>query len=261
MSAIAQAPVLVHHDGAIATVTLNRPERRNGVTVPMCIALHVALREIAASDARVVILRGAGTDFSVGADLRDIVVSDEPTPGPEVLADIFTAATLLHSMPQVTIAAVDGGCAGAAMGWAMACDFRFATPEARFATAFLNVGLAGEMGLAWTLTRLVGPARARELLLFPDKLAGEQALAMGLVTRLHPRETLHEETIAAALQLCARDPLTLKMMKANLVSAEQDDLPRYIAVESARQMLLAGRPGLREKLAAARPRSGSTPES
>ncbi|MBU6267714.1 MAG: enoyl-CoA hydratase/isomerase family protein [Sphingomonadales bacterium] len=247
------APVLVGRDGAVATVTLSRPGRRNAVTLPMCVDLHAALRTIAAGDARVVILRGAGDDFSVGADLEQAADADGTSPGIEELGDIFDAATLLHAMPQVTIAAVDGGCAGAAMGWAMACDFRFATAEARFNTAFLNVGLAGEMGLAWTLTRLVGPARARELLLFPARQTGEQALAMGLVTRLYPRADLHEAARAAAAELCARDPVTLKLMKANLVSAEQDDLARYIAVESARQLTLITRPGLRERLAAGLP--------
>lgn len=247
--------VLVERDGAIATVTLNRPGRRNGVTVPMCVDLHAVLRELAGSDARVVILRGAGEDFSVGADLTDAVT---PGSGPldmSGLGHIFEAGTLLHAMPQVTIAAVDGGCAGAAMAWAVACDFRFATAEARFNTAFLNVGLAGEMGMAWNLTRLVGAAQARELLLFPAKVTGEQALAMGLVSRLHARDELHAAVRAAADALCARDPLALALTKANLVSADQDDLARYIAVEAGRQMQLLGRPGLRERLAAGLPKA------
>jgi len=255
MDAKPQPSVLVSREGAVTTVTLSRPGRRNAVTVAMCVELRDALRAIADTDARVVILRGEGEDFSVGVDLADAGGTGGALPAIEDIDDIFEAATLLHAMPQVTIAAIDGGCAGAAMAWAMACDFHFATPQARFNTAFLNVGLAGEMGMAWTLTRLVGPAQARELLLFPAKVDGAEALAMGLVTRLHPREALHGEVAAAAAALCARDPLVLKLAKANLVSAEQDDLPRYVAVEAARQLLLLNRPGLRERLAAGKPNS------
>jgi 2-(1,2-epoxy-1,2-dihydrophenyl)acetyl-CoA isomerase len=163
--------VLVERDGPLAIVTLNRPERRNGVTVEMCGAIYRAAQAVAASDARVVILRGAGTDFCVGADIAGGGdAARDGAGGPptlEALGLIHHAATLLHTMPQVTIAAIDGGCAGAGMGYAAACDFRFAAPEARFSTAFLNVGVSGDMGLAWSLNRILGGARARELLFFP----------------------------------------------------------------------------------------------
>lgn len=234
---MSETPVLVDRDGAIATVTLSRPGRRNGVTVRMCVDLHRAVRELAASDAAIVILRGAGTDFSVGADLG--IAHDEARPSYGELAEIYHASTLLHAMPQVTIAAIDGGCAGAAMGWAAACDFRFATAEARFNTAFLTIGLSGDMGLPWTLTRLLGGAQARELLLSPEKLTGEGALRLGLVTRLFPRETLHEETRRLAERLAGYDPVALRTMKANLLSAERMDFHEYMELESARHLHLA----------------------
>ena len=128
------------------------------------------------------ILRGAGNDFCVGADMAG-ASDEEETPRPSGFDDqgpIYQASLLLHTMPQVTIAAIDGGCAGAGMGWAAACDFRFASPEARFATAFLTVAASGDMGLVWSLSRIVGGARAREMLFFPEKLTGEQALDAGL---------------------------------------------------------------------------------
>lgn len=241
------APVRLERDGGVATVTLSRPSRRNGVTVRMCVDLHAAVRDLSISDARVVILRGAGTDFSVGADLAGIpggTPTEDARPGYAELAEVYHASTILHAMPQVTIAAIDGGCAGAAMGWAAACDVRFVTPEARFNTAFMNLGLSGDMGLPWTLTRLVGPAQARELLLAPEKLTGEDALRLGLATRLFPREALHEETHRFAARLAACDPIALRTMKANLLSAERMDFHEYMELESARHLHLVNHAGL-----------------
>ena len=246
------ADVLTERQGALAIVTLNRPERRNGVTLGLCVGLYDALQEIAASDARVVILRGAGSDFCVGADMAGATPQEAVTrpTGFDDQAPIYNASLLLHAMPQVTIAVIDGGCAGAGMGWAAACDFRFGAPEARFSTAFLAVAAAGDMGLIWSLIRIVGGARAREMLLFPEKLTGEQALALGFVTRLFPRASLHDEAERLARQLCDRDPLALAMMKANVVSAETLPFSDYIAIETARHLRCTGRPDFAERMAA-----------
>ena len=242
--------VLFERRDALAIVTLNRPERRNGVTLGMCLGLHDTLHEIAASDARVVVLRGAGTDFCVGADIGGAGAQQDARPsGFDDQGPIYDAALLLHTMPQVSIAAIDGGCAGAGMGWAAACDFRFASPEARFSTAFLNVGASGDMGLVWSLNRIVGGARARELLFFPEKLTGEQALALGFVTRLFARASLHEEVGALARQLCEREPLSLGLMKANVVSAEQLDFGNYIQIETARHLRCTNRPDFGARMA------------
>ncbi len=246
------AAVLTERQGALAIVTLNRPERRNGVTLGLCVGLYDALQEIAASDARVVILRGAGNDFCVGADMAGTSESEEPTQRPSGFDDqapIYDASLFLNTMPQVTIAAIDGGCAGAGMGWAAACDLRFASFEARFATAFLNVGASGDMALIWSLNRILGGAQAREMLFFPGKLTGEDALRLGFATRLFPRESLHEEAIRLAQQLCDRDPLALAMMKANVVSAETLPLSDYIAIETARHLRCANRPDFAKRMA------------
>ncbi len=252
------AAVLTERRDALAIVTLNRPERRNGVTLGLCLGLYDALREIAASDARVVVLRGAGNDFCVGADMGGTQAGEGAAGEAEVArpagfddqSPIYHAALLLHTMPQITIAAIDGGCAGAGMGWAMACDFRFASPEARFATAFLTVAASGDMGLIWSLSRIVGGARAREMLFFPEKLTGAQALELGFVTRLFPRAVLHDEARKLGDQLCERDPLALGMMKANVVSAEELPLSEYIDIETARHLRCAGRPDFAERMAA-----------
>ena len=238
-------------DGPVVTITLNRPARRNAVTVDLCRALYDALRSVAASDARVAVLRGAGDHFCVCADIGgDARQPGSAPPGLEDLGLIHHSATLLHTMSQVTIAAIDGGCAGAGMGWAAACDFRFASPEARFNTAFLEVGVPGDMGLAWSLDRIVGGARAREMLFFPGKLTAAQALEIGLVTRLFERAVLHDEVVALARQLAARDPFALRMMKANALSAEALPLGEFIDIETARQLHATSRPDMAARMAA-----------
>lgn len=243
--------VLVERRDAITTITLNRPERRNGITVELCQEFYRVVQEVAASDARVVVLRGAGNDFCVGADIGG---GGGGTEGPvtlEKLGRIHHAATVLHTMPQVTIAAIDGGCAGAGLGWATACDFRFATAEARFNTAFLGVGVSSDMGPPWFLSRIVGGARAREMLFFPAKLTGEQALEIGLVTRLFARPALHDEVMVLAEQLAGREPFALRMMKANVLSAEELAIGDFIDVETARQLHTTNRPDLAARMAQA----------
>jgi 2-(1,2-epoxy-1,2-dihydrophenyl)acetyl-CoA isomerase len=239
-----EPPVLTERRGAVLIVTLNRPDRRNGITTEMCEQLYDVLLPVPTSDARVVVLRGAGSDFSVGADLT--AGGSHELPSFEQLGPTYHASTLLHTMPQVTIAAIDGGCAGAALGWACACDFRFASDRAKFATAFLKVGVSGDMGLVWSLPRLVGAARARELLLFPEKISADEALALGLITRVFAPEVLHDEVLRLAGTLAGRHPLPLRMMKANILSAERLDLGEYIEVESARHLHVAASPSMRE---------------
>lgn len=245
-----ETPVLVSRDGAIATITFNRPDRRNGVTVELCTALYDATREVAASDARVVVLRGAGDHFCVGADLTGSSAKGTPYTL-EDLGLIHHSATLLHTMPQVTIAAIDGGCAGAGMGWAAACDLRFASDAVRFNTAFLAVGVPGDMGLAWSLNRVLGGARARELLLMPERFGADDALAIGLVSKIFPQADLHDQVGAIARQMAAREPFALRMMKANILSAESLSLAEFIDVETARQVAATSRPDIAERMAAA----------
>lgn len=245
-----QPLVLTSLADGIATVVLNRPERRNGVTVGLCIALHDALLAVAESEARVVVLRGAGNDFCVGADLGGGGAGDRDH-DPQRLRAAYHVSTLLHTMPQVTLAAIDGGCAGAGMGWAMACDLRLASDRARFNTAFLAVGASGDMGLGWSLARIVGGAKARELLFFPGRIAAERALDLGLVSRLLPAEVLHDETLAAAQELAGRDPLALRLMKANAVSAESLGIADYIEVETERHIEAIGQGDLAARMAQA----------
>ena len=137
-------------------------------------------------------------------------------------------------MPQITVAAINGGCAGAGFAWASACDLRVAASTAKIAVAFLEVGVSGEMGAGWTLTRMLGSARARELYLLPSKITADVALDIGLVSRVFPTETFADDVDALVTKLSLRDPVALRLIKANLVDAEHLGLRDYIAVETER---------------------------
>jgi 2-(1,2-epoxy-1,2-dihydrophenyl)acetyl-CoA isomerase len=242
--------LLYEKAGPIATLTLNRPERMNGMTNRMVIEAREALAAAAEDrDVRVLVLTGAGRAFSPGADLQ-VVASEGGRPEGHLSAADFRAAVLLHDMPAVTIAAINGACAGAALGWACACDFRFAAASARFNTAFLDVGVAGDMGGPWTLARIVGPARARELCFFPDKFGAEEALRIGLVSRVFSDERFRAEVRAIAERLAGAAPIALRTLKANFVDAERMDFAGYVSLESERHLRMFTTEDTREAFAA-----------
>lgn len=249
--------VRVEIAGPIATVTLNRPERRNAMNLAMVAELHGVLAGLAPRrDVAVVILTGADGHFCVGADIGGTTTGREPLSHRD-LAPTYHSTTLLHEMPQVTIAAIDGGCAGAGLAWAAACDLRFASDRARFSTAFLNVGVAGDMGAAWVIERAVGPARARELFLFPDKFGSEDALRFDLVTRVFPAGSLEQEVAALARQLAGKSHYALQTIKANFAATQRLSLADFIELEGARHMHLIGGPESAAAFAAFAASSGS----
>ena len=150
------------------------------------------------------------------------------------LRELTRTSQLLHEMPKVTIAAVNGACAGGGMSWAVACDLRYAAASARFTTAFVNAGLSGDFGMTWFLPRVVGPARARELLFFADVIGADDARALGLVNDVFPDDRLMAEVGARAARLATKAPLALAGLKANLNDAEHLDIGRHLEVESER---------------------------
>src|SRR5690348_16958472 len=163
--------------GAVATLMFNRPESRNGITGRMMRELHEAL--VSASrepELKVLVLTGAGRDFCPGADIKHYAGS--PGGAAEERSEIehFNITLLLHELPIVTVAAIRGACAGAGFGWACACDLRFAAPSARFNSAFLDVAVAGDMAGPWSLPRIVGAGKARELYFLPGKFDAAEAL-------------------------------------------------------------------------------------
>lgn len=218
----------------VGWLLLNRPERMNGMTNRMLIEAHDCLEAVAnRTDVRVVVLTGEGRGFCPGADLKHYAAGE-----PDVASSPqhFRVPVLLHEMPQVTIAAINGACAGAGLGWACACDFRFAADAATFSTAFLNVASAGDMGGPWTLPRIVGAAKARELYFLPEKFGANEALQWGLVSRVFAAAQLRNEVGAIAARLAAAPPHALREMKRNFLEAERLEFGPYIAAETQRHI-------------------------
>jgi 2-(1,2-epoxy-1,2-dihydrophenyl)acetyl-CoA isomerase len=227
---------------------MNRPDRLNGMTNRMLLETGEALAAAAEDrEIRVLILTGAGKGFCPGADLNRVASAEPDAP---LQPSDFRVPVLLHNMPAVTIASINGACAGAGLGWALACDLRFAATSAKFNVAFIDVGVAGDMGGPWTLSKIVGPARARELYFFPDKFDAAEAHRIGLVSRVFPEERLRTEVDATAERLANSAPIALRTLKANFVDAERMDLAGYVALESERHLRMFQTADTREAFAA-----------
>ena len=177
----------------MATLTLNQPEKLNALSSEMIEATKEALQHYWADpDIGCLVITGAGRGFCAGGDVSSMgggggaPVTFEDTIDRQRYGQELSR--LLHSIPKVTIAAVNGPAAGAGLGIALACDMRLASEQASFTTAFSRVGFGGDYGITWGLTHTVGPAKAREMLVLSDKVGAEEALALGLVNRLFAAE-------------------------------------------------------------------------
>lgn len=199
------AQLLFDVQAGVATITLNRPDRLNAFTTQMTAELLAALKNCAGDDAiRCVILTGAGRGFCAGQDLSEIQqltgsVSDHLRHG-------FNQVVLaLRGLEKPVIAKLNGAVAGAGLGVALAADLRIAADTARFASAFLGIGLVPDTGVSWLLYHLAGPARAFELIVTGRRLDAAEALAFGLVNQVVPAAAL-DESVAAVAQALAQAP-------------------------------------------------------
>ncbi|MDH4142384.1 MAG: enoyl-CoA hydratase-related protein [Chloroflexota bacterium] len=231
----------VEVDGAVATLTLDRPEALNALTVPVKVALRETLEGIAADrSVRVVILTGAGRAFCAGQDLAEREGPDAAPLETELRERFNPIIRAVRSMGQPVIAAVNGVAAGAGASLAFACDLRVAAAEARFVLAFGRIGLIPDSGATWFLPRLIGASRAAELALVGDPVAADEALRIGLVHRVVPGDALGSEARALADRLAASAPVALAMTKAALEHAWEMDLEASLS-EEARLQGVAGR--------------------
>lgn len=236
--------VLLERAGAVAVLTLNRPEALNSLVVEMKVALLQAVEAVRDDDGvRAVVLTGAGRAFCVGQDLREhaaLLEAGTPAPLSTVRKHYNPVVTALAQMGKPTVAAVNGTAAGAGLGLACAADFRIGAVGARFTTAFTGIGLTADSGLSWTLPRLVGAGRATALLLLAEPFSAEQALEMGLLNAA----VAPEAVVPAALELAERlsqGPTTAyACVKASLRFAADSSLVDALAEED-RQQTLAGR--------------------
>ena len=233
------ATIRLEREGPLARLTLNRPDAMNGMTTRMVRETHEALSSVAADEAvRVLLLTGSGKSFCPGADLNRI---GRATGDPEEYCEQrhYQVPVLLHTMPQLTVAAVNGACAGAGFGWACGCDIRVATRSAMFNTAFLNVAVAGDMGLPWSLPRLVGASKARELSFFTEKFDALEAARIGLVARVYEDDRFAAEVEALVTAFVDRSPTALKMMKQHYLAAEGMPMDALVALETERHQWIS----------------------
>lgn len=245
--------LLIAIENGVAVLTMNRPETLNALNVPLHHALNEALYEVERNrDVGCVVLTGAGRGFCSGGDLNAIRERDAKANqgggrpgGGGVLArmamvqDHTIASRLLHNMGKPTIAMVNGPCAGAGLSLAGACDFRFAGRKAAFLAAFTGVGLSGDGGGSWFWSKIVGPARARELYLLNEKFDSARALDFGLVNKVFDDETLFEQTMAIATRLASGNRAALQLAKNVLNAAEEGSFEAVLERE-AMAMALVG---------------------
>ena len=193
-------------DGRVATITLNRPEKKNPLTFESYAELRDLFRDLAyASDVRAVVVAGEGGNFCSGGDVFEIIEPLTKMPMPELLRFTRMTGDLVKAMkraPQPIVAAIDGICAGAGAMIALAADLRLGTPSAKTAYLFTRVGLAGaDMGACGLLPRVIGQGRATELLMTGRAMTADEGAAWGFFNALHPRDEVVAKAQALARTL------------------------------------------------------------
>ena len=236
--------------GAVARITLNRPDRLNSFTAQM----HGELRDALGSlgDARVVVLTGSGRGFCAGQDLNDRAVTSGAAVdlGETVDACWNPLIRTLTSLPQPVIARVNGVAAGAGANVALACDIVIAAKSAKFIQSFSAIGLIPDSGGTWVLPRLVGQARALGLALTGEPLPAEQAANWGLIWKAVEDEALDAEVDAIANKLASLPPLGLSAIKEMIRSSWQYSLDEELERQAGTMRRLGFTEDYREGVAA-----------
>jgi 2-(1,2-epoxy-1,2-dihydrophenyl)acetyl-CoA isomerase len=233
----AEAPLLRERDGRVLILTLNRPERLNALTPQLHRQLHDAVLDCSRdSEIGALVLTGAGAAFCSGGDMGDRPHSTDTRPSLEQRADDLMqhaeTTRLLHGMSKPTLAMMNGAAAGAGLALALACDLRIASRNAVLTSAYAKVALSGDLGISYFLTRLVGAARARELLFLSEKIDAPEAHRLGLVNRLADDDSLRNLTLQIARQLASGPSVAFRYMKRNLICAESRSLDEVMESEA-----------------------------
>jgi 2-(1,2-epoxy-1,2-dihydrophenyl)acetyl-CoA isomerase len=224
----------------VTTLTLNRPDRLNALSVGITAGLLEALPRLARDPAvGVIVITGAGRGFCAGGDVKRMAEGAAQPSMDEAVAHLrsrMEVSRLLHEIPKPTIAMVNGPAAGAGLSIALACDLRFAGQSARFVTAFANVGFSGDFGGSYFLSKLVGTGKARELYYTAQALDAAQALALGVANRVVPDAELASATMEFARKLARGPRIALCLMKRNFNAAESGTLAELLDLEARGQI-------------------------
>lgn len=219
-SSTASGPLLVERaDDGVAVVTLNLPDRRNAMTAELTGAWVSAMARLRADRGlRCVVVTGAGSAFCAGGDLGWLGAEPDATVDElrARMAPFYAAWLAIRELEVPTVAALNGAAVGAGLVLALACDLRYAAPEAKLAVPFTRLGLHPGMATTWLLPEVVGLAAARELLLTGRVVTGTEAVGLGLVNRTFPAESLRDEVRAIAGQIAAAAPIATRLTTAAL---------------------------------------------
>jgi 2-(1,2-epoxy-1,2-dihydrophenyl)acetyl-CoA isomerase len=233
--------VAVRHDGAVATVVLDRQSRLNALDVPTRRALIAALRALAADPAvRAIVLTGTGRAFCVGQDMSS---EEELSRADETIAATYNPLVqTIAALPQPVVASVNGLAVGAGMGLALACDLRLAADSASFSCTFGKVGLVPDSAVSWHLVRELGYARAFALATSGRALPAAEALALGLVNEVVPAADLADRAAELAAQLAAGPAHAFALTKQQFRAVTEISFEALLAMEARHQGAAAHHP-------------------
>ena len=244
----------------VATILLNRPERKNAFTLEMIDEWAQALAQARTDPSvRVIVLTGAGDAFCSGVDLGRFAHPDTPEPPPldrkRTLTDrIHRVALALEELDKPVIAAVNGVAVGAGMDMALMCDLRLCARSARFSEGYIRVGLVPGDGGCWYLPRLTGVAKALELLLTGDFVDGEEAQRLGIANHVYDDERLMQESYTLAARLAASPPIAVGMIKRAVYQSARTDLRTALDLISSHMAVVQSTEDSVEAMAAFRER-------
>jgi 2-(1,2-epoxy-1,2-dihydrophenyl)acetyl-CoA isomerase len=238
------APVLLEVSGGVATVTFNRADAMNALDTPTKELLLSTLQQVADDPAvRVVVLTGTGRAFCVGQDLREhigLLQRQDESLWQTVPQHYNPVVELIATMNKPVIAALNGVAAGAGAAFAFAADLRVLADTAGFNLAFAGIALSCDSGSSWTLPRLIGTARAKELLLMPRTVRAEEALTLGLATRVVPAAELAEVVAELAATLAAGPTLAYGSIRRAVAYSAGHTLTESLAREGEYMSLTGG---------------------
>jgi 2-(1,2-epoxy-1,2-dihydrophenyl)acetyl-CoA isomerase len=252
-SAVTDSTVLISKQGGVTKLTLNRPDKLNAFNTTMHLELRAGFEQAASDpDCRVIVLTGAGRAFSAGQDLADSSVNKNGgVDAGSALEKLYNPLIkLISSMEKPVIAAVNGVAAGASANIALACDIVYAARSASFLQAFMRIGLIPDAGGTFTLTQLLGPARARALSILAEPLPAEKAEAWGLIWKAVDDDKFQDEVTAAAAKLAAAPTYAIGLTKRAIAAAMTNTLDAQLDLERDLQRLAGASPDAREGVAA-----------
>lgn len=219
---------------SVGTITLNRPDRLNALTTDMAVEIVEALYMMPGQGARAVILNGAGKGFCSGTDLQ--VEGGVPEDVGAPLEEYYhPAIEKIMASPLPMVAAVQGACAGIGCSLALACDFVVAARSAYFLQAFVNIGLVPDGGATWMLPRLIGRARAIEMMLLGERIPAEKAEGWGMIHKAVDNEVLAAEAMSLAQRLANGPTFAFGLIRAGVAEALETTFPQALAMERRHQ--------------------------